>query len=102
MIKRDRSTLKNRADKVKERVLGCTTSNQLNELLFSRKVNEIELNWLVKNYLTETEIKQLHQIQNSTQTSLFSEVSESQEIPMAQLAAEESTEAMVVLQKIEA
>ena len=69
----DRYTLKNRANKVKERVLNCTTTNQLNELLFSRKANEIELNWLVENYFTEAEKAQLCQISRSTQTNLFSE-----------------------------
>ena len=72
----DVQTLKNRASKVKERVLSCTTSNQLNELLFSRKANELELNWLVKNYFTETERAQLHQIQGSTQGNLFSSTEE--------------------------
>ena len=69
----DVQTLKNRANKVKERVLNCTTNNQLNELLFSRGGNEIELNWLVENYFIEAEKVQLEQIQNSTQTNLFSE-----------------------------
>ena len=68
----DRAHLKNRANKVKERVLSCTTSNQLNKLLFSRKANELELDWLVENYLTDGEKAQLHQIQNSTQINLFS------------------------------
>ena len=65
--------MENRALKVKERVLNCTTSNELNELLFSRGANELELNWLVENYFTTTERAQLKQIQNSTQTNLFSE-----------------------------
>ena len=69
----DCKTLENRALKVKERVLCCTTSNQLNELLFSRKANELELNWLVENYFTETEIRQLEIIKATTQTNLFSE-----------------------------
>ena len=87
----DRHTLKNRANKVKERVLGCTTLHELNELLFSRGANEIELNWLVENYFTTTEIKQLKQIQNSTQTNLFSEPHESVKIEK-QLIVEESIE----------
>ena len=69
----DVQTLKNRANKVKQRVFGCATSNELNQLLFSRKATEVELNWLVKNYLTESEISQLRQIQAFTQTNLFSE-----------------------------
>jgi hypothetical protein len=43
----------------------------LNQLLFSRQGTEVELNWLVENYLTETERAQLRQIQNSTQGNLF-------------------------------
>jgi predicted P-loop ATPase len=68
---RDRYTLENRANKVKERILNCTTNNELNQLLFSRQGTEVELNWLVENYLTETEVFQLRQIQNSTQGNLF-------------------------------
>jgi putative DNA primase/helicase len=67
----DRYSLENRANKVKERVFNCTTNNELNQLLFSRQGTEVELNWLVENYLTETEVKQLNQIKNSTQGNLF-------------------------------
>ena len=67
----DRYTLENRAKKVKERVLNCATSNQLNELLFSSKATELELDWLIDNYFTSTEIQQLEQIKNSTQGNLF-------------------------------
>ena len=68
----DRTTLENRANKVKERVLGCTTSNELNQLLFSSKATEVELNWLSFNYMSKSEIEQLQQIQSSTQGNLFS------------------------------
>lgn len=70
---KDVQTLKNRANKVKQRVFGCATSNELNQLLFSRFATEVELDWLVKNYLSESEISQLRQIQAFTQTNLFSE-----------------------------
>ena len=43
-------------------------------MLFSRKANEIELNWLVENYFTKAERAQLRQIQDSTQTNLFPEL----------------------------
>lgn len=69
----DRTHLENRALKVKERILGCTTSNELNKLLFSSKATELELNWLIENCFTEAEKKQLQQIQSSTQGNLFSE-----------------------------
>lgn len=68
----DRYTLKNRADKVRERVLGCATSNELNKLIFLGKVTEVELNWLVQNYLTSTEKKVIQQTQKATQGNLFS------------------------------
>ena len=38
----DPYTLKNRANKVKERIMGCATSNELNKLIFLGKVTEIE------------------------------------------------------------
>jgi predicted P-loop ATPase len=68
---KDVYTLKNRANKVKERILNCTTNNELNQLLFSRQGTEVELNWLVENYLTETERAQLQQIKSQTQGNLF-------------------------------
>ena len=84
----DRFTLENRANKVKERVLRCTTSNELNQLLFSSKATEVELNWLVDNYLTAAEIKQLHQIQSSIQGNLFSSSSEIVEYKYEDVIAE--------------
>ena len=41
--------------------------------MFSRRANELELNWLVENYFTRAEKAQLCQISRSTQTNLFSE-----------------------------
>ena len=48
---KDTYTLKNRANKVAERIKGCGTSNELNKLIFLGKVTEIELNWLVRALL---------------------------------------------------
>ena len=69
----DRYTLENRAKKVKERVLNCTTKSQLNELLFSKLATEVELNWLVDNYFTEAEMRSFQMIKSTTQTNLFTE-----------------------------
>ena len=40
--------------------------------MFSKKANEIELNWLIENCFTLAQKKQLEQIKSSTQTNLFS------------------------------
>ena len=69
----DRAYLENRAKKVKERVFKCTTKSQLNELLFSSKATELELNWLIDNCFTEAEKTQLQMIKSTTQTNLFTE-----------------------------
>ena len=76
---KDTYTLKNRAHKVKERILGCSTSNELNKLLFLGKVTEIESNWLVDNYFTYTENLRFRQIRSATQGNLFSASSEESE-----------------------
>ena len=88
----DNYTLKNRANKVKERIMGCATSNELNKLIFLGKVTEIELNWLVQNYLTATERKQLQKTQNATQGNLFSTPSKQEEV--IELEFEEIIEAI--------
>ena len=67
---------------MKDRLLSCATSNELNKLIFLGKVTEIELNWLVQNYLTDKERKQLNSTQNSTQGNLFSTPSSSEVIEL--------------------
>lgn len=64
-------TWQNRASKVKERVLNCGTNNELQKLLYTSRATELELNWLVENYFTEAEVKQLQQIKSLTQGNLF-------------------------------
>ncbi|MGK7952905.1 MAG: phage/plasmid primase, P4 family, partial [Xenococcaceae cyanobacterium] len=48
---------KERADQVKAKILGCSTSNELIEL----KISEREIDWLKKNVLTQAEREQLKQ-----------------------------------------
>ncbi|VEP15723.1 Phage/plasmid primase, P4 family, C-terminal domain (fragment) [Hyella patelloides LEGE 07179] len=67
----DTYTLLNRANKVKERVLDCSTKNDLIKLLADNKASEPEINWLRENYLSISEKQQLTLIENSTQGNLF-------------------------------
>ena len=46
------------------------------------KVTEIELNWLVKNYLTDSEKAQFQKTQNATQGNLFATPSSSEVIEL--------------------
>lgn len=68
---KDTFTLKNRANKVKERVLGCTTNNELIAFYAAGKVTEAEVNWLKSNLLTQAECQQLEAVKTTKQTNLF-------------------------------
>ena len=87
-----RLTLENRAnkvkEKVKERVLGCSTSNELISLLASRKVSEPEINWIKANYLSDSEKKLLATIEGTSQGNLFSQQNEANVIEWSQIKEE--------------
>lgn len=68
---KDIYTLRNRGEKVKERILSCTTNNELISLLANNQASEIEINWLISNLLTESERRQLKSIRNTRQGNLF-------------------------------
>ena len=70
---KDTLTLKNRANKVKERVLSCTTNNQLISLHAAGKVSKAEIDWLKSNLLTRHECANLEAISARSQTSLFAQ-----------------------------
>ncbi len=61
----DTYTLQNRANKVKERVLGCGTNNELISLHADGKVSEPEVKWIKANYLSESELAQLVTIEGT-------------------------------------
>ncbi|MDJ0536927.1 MAG: DUF3854 domain-containing protein, partial [Xenococcaceae cyanobacterium MO_207.B15] len=84
----DRFTLENRANKVKERVLGCGTSNELIGLHADGKVSEPEVNWIKANYLSESELAQLVTIEGTKQGNLFSQQQESDVIEWDQIKSE--------------
>ena len=84
----DRYTLENRANKVKERVLGCGTSNELIGLLADGKVSEPEVNWIKANYLSESELTQLNTIEGTKQGNLFSQQQEEEIIEWDQIKNE--------------
>ena len=68
---KDTFTLKSRANKVKERVLACTTQNELITLYAEGKVSKAEINWLKSNLLTTVERQQLEVVETTKQTNLF-------------------------------
>ncbi|VEP12099.1 hypothetical protein H1P_1330018 [Hyella patelloides LEGE 07179] len=68
---RDVYTLKNRSNRVKERVLNCSTSNDLIKLLATTGASQPEIEWLRENYLSSAEKQQLTLIENSTQGNLL-------------------------------
>ena len=67
----DTFTLKSRANKVKERVLNCTTQNELITLYAEGKVSEAEIDWLESNLLTAAECQQLKAVKATRQINLF-------------------------------
>lgn len=72
----DTFTLKSRANKVKERVLNCTTQNELITLYAEGKVSEAEIDWLKSNLLTAAECQQLKAVKATRQINLFDSSSE--------------------------
>ncbi len=84
----DRLTLINRANKVKERVLGCGTNNELISLYAEGKVSEPEIRWIKANYLTQSEYAQLNTIEGTTQGNLFSQQNEPDVIEWSQIKNE--------------
>ncbi len=84
----DRYTLENRANKVKERVLGCGTSNELIALMADGKVSEPEINWIKANLLSESEYAQLNTIEETQQGNLFSQQSPNEVIEWEQIKSE--------------
>ncbi len=84
----DTYTLQNRANKVKQRVLGCGTNNELISLYAEGKVSEPEINWIKANYLSESELTQLNTIEGTKQGNLFSQQQEPDVIEWEQIKEE--------------
>ena len=84
----DRYTLENRANKVKERVLGCGTNNELINLHAEGKVSEPEVKWIKANYLNQSQLAQLNTIEGTTQGNLFSQQQEADVIQWEQIKNE--------------
>ncbi len=99
----DSYTLKNRANKVKERILNCATNNELIKLHATGEVSEPEITWIKANLLTQSELQQLELIEATTQNSLFDnencqEQSESSAIEVGDLVTVQTNqlEALVI------
>ncbi len=84
----DRYTLENRANKVKERVLGCGTNNELISLHAEGKASEPEILWIKANYLSESELTQLNTIERTQQGNLFSQQNQPDVIEWEQIKEE--------------
>ncbi|MDJ0534987.1 MAG: hypothetical protein QNJ70_21315 [Xenococcaceae cyanobacterium MO_207.B15] len=84
----DTYTLQNRANKVKERVLGCGTSNELIALHAEGKVSEPEVKWIKANLLNESELAQLNTIEGTKQGNLFSQQNQPDIIQWEQIKEE--------------
>jgi hypothetical protein len=84
----DEKTLKNRAGKVKERILNCQTHNDLIKLLAKDKVSEREIDWLKENLLTRVEVEQLETMKNTRQGNLFAQVEEDSTANCSELVIE--------------
>ncbi len=84
----DTYTLQNRANKVKERVLGCGTNNELISLHADGKASEPEIKWIKANYLSESELTQLNTIEGTTQGNLFSQQNQPDIIQWEQIKEE--------------
>ena len=84
----DTYTLQNRANKVKERVLGCGTNNELISLHADGKASEPEINWIKANYLNQSEYAQLTTIEGTTQGNLFSQQNQPDIIQWEQIKEE--------------
>ena len=69
----DTYTLRNRAYKVKERVLGCATQSDLITLFAENKANEAEVTWLKENLLTKSEVATVESAWMTKQGNLFTE-----------------------------
>nr|MDJ0747302.1 VapE family protein [Xenococcaceae cyanobacterium MO_167.B27] len=84
----DTYTLQNRANKVKERVLGCGTNNELISLHAEGKASEPEINWIKANYLNQSQLAQLNTIEGTTQGNLFSQQNQPDIIQWEQIKEE--------------
>ncbi len=85
---RDVYTLQNRANKVKDRVLGCGTNNELIALYAEGKVTEVEINWIKANLLSDSELTQLEVIEGTKQGNLFDQEQEPEVIEWEQIKNE--------------
>ncbi len=79
----DTYTLKNRANKVKERVLDCATQSDLITLFAESKASEAEVTWLKENLLTKSEIATVESAWRTKQGNLFTEPEVKEEKPSA-------------------
>ena len=71
---KDVYTLKNRANKVKERLLECSTKGELVSLYAQGKISAVEVDWLKANLLSQSECVRVSEAETTVQTNLFNQV----------------------------
>ena len=70
---KDVYTLRNRAKKVRERLLGCSTHGELVNLYAQGLITAIEVKWLKSNLLSKPECDRLVEVEATVQTNLFNQ-----------------------------
>ena len=75
---KDIYTLKNRANKVKQRLLNCSNKGELVSLYAQGKITASEVEWLKNNLLSQTQCDRLSFVETTVQTNLFNPDSKTQ------------------------
>ncbi|MDJ0596199.1 MAG: hypothetical protein QNJ72_40510 [Pleurocapsa sp. MO_226.B13] len=68
---KDRRTIENRGNKVRERILNCNNSGELIKLYACGKITAAEIDWLRENYLTSVQCARLTEIENTQQGKIL-------------------------------
>ena len=68
---KDIYTLKNRANKVKQRLLNCSNKGKLVSLYAQGKITASEVEWLKNNFLSQPQCERLSFVEKTVQTNLF-------------------------------
>ena len=75
---KDIYTLKNRANKVKQRLRSCSNKGELVSLYAQGKITASEVEWLKNNLLSQTQCDRLSFVEKTVQTNLFNPDSKTQ------------------------
>ena len=70
---KDVYTLKNRGEKVKQRLLECSTKGELINLYAQGLISAVEVKWLKANLLSQSECVRVSKAEETVQTNLFNQ-----------------------------